>query len=251
MKIASWNVNSIRMRLERVVAWLGQHAPDVLCMQETKVEDDKFPVDAFESAGYRVAFAGQKSYSGVAIAAREPIAGVARGWADDARVIAGTVRGVRIASVYVPNGKHVEHEDFAAKLAWLGRLRRWLDDTAQPAQPFALCGDFNVARDDRDVHDPAAWEGQNMCSAPERAALENVLAWGLRDAFRELHPEPGFYSWWDYRMLGFPKNRGLRIDYAFVTQPLRERLVAASIDRNARKGSKPSDHAPVVIELRA
>ena len=254
MKIATWNVNSIRTRLERVIPWLEQHAPDVLLMQETKVEDEKFPVADLEAAGYRVAFHGQKTYNGVAICAREPIADVRLGFGDggddsQARFIAGTVRGVRVMSAYVPNGKAVGHDDYQFKLAWLGRLRRYLDANAASTDELVLAGDFNVARDDRDVHDPAAWEGENLASEPERRAVDNVLAWGLCDAFRELQPEPGFYSWWDYRMLGFAKNRGLRIDYAFITPPVRERLVHASIDRNARKGNKPSDHAPVIIEL--
>ncbi len=255
MKIATWNVNSIRSRLERVVPWLEEQRPDVLCLQETKVQDDKFPAEALEAAGYRIAFHGQKTYNGVAICARDaPVEDPRPGFADggddsQARFVAGTVRGVRIMSAYIPNGKTVGHEDYRFKLEWLGRLRRYLDAHADPTQPIVLCGDFNVTRDDRDVYDPVAWEGENLCSEPERTALGAVLDWGLVDAFRELHPEPGFYSWWDYRMLGFPKNRGLRIDYHFVSAPVRERLVAASIDRDARKGTKPSDHAPVVIEL--
>jgi len=255
MKIATWNVNSIRSRLHRVVPWLEEHQPDVLCMQETKVQDDKFPTAEIEAAGYEIAFHGQKTYNGVAICSRygaveDPAPGFGDGGDDSqARFIAGTVSGVRIMSAYIPNGKTVGHEDYRFKLEWLGRLRRYLDANADPTQQVVVCGDFNVTRDDRDVHDPQAWEGENLCSEPERTALRAVLDWGLVDAFRELHPEPGLYSWWDYRMLGFPKNRGLRIDYLFVSAPVRERLVRSSIDRNARKGMKPSDHAPVVIEL--
>ncbi len=255
MKIATWNVNSIRARAERVIPWLEQHAPDVLLMQETKVEDDKFPHGEFERVGYRVAVHGQRTYNGVAIATRgHDVTEVERGFGDDveddqARFIAGTVCGVRLMSAYVPNGKSVEHEDYQFKLQWLRRLRGYLDRTTDAGTSVALGGDFNVAMDDRDVHDPVAWEGENLCSEPERTALRGVLDWGLADAFRELVQDAGFFSWWDYRMLAFPKNRGLRIDYVFVTESLRARLLDAFIDRDARKGKKPSDHAPVVIEV--
>ena len=151
-------------------------------------------------------------------------------------------------SAYIPNGKSVEHDDYQFKLEWLRRLRAYLD-RGDAAQPVALGGDFNVAMDERDIHDPVAWEGENLCSEPERAEMANVLDWGLADTFRDKVPDAGFYSWWDYRMLGFPKNRGLRIDYVFVTDALRGRLTNAFIDRNARKGTKPSDHAPVVAEF--
>ncbi len=255
MKIATWNVNSIRVRTERVIPWLDQHAPDVLLMQETKVEDDKFPHEEFQRAGYQVATHGQRTYNGVAIATRGlDLTEVERGFGDgvedeQARFIAGTVRGVRVMSAYIPNGKSVEHEDYQFKLQWLKRLRGYLERTTDPNSPVALGGDFNVAMDDRDVHDPVAWHGENLCSEPERTALCDVLGWGLVDAFRERVEDAGFFSWWDYRMLGFPKNRGLRIDYVFVTKPLQTRLRDAFIDREARKGKKPSDHAPVVIEV--
>jgi exodeoxyribonuclease III len=254
MKIATWNVNSIRTRQERVLAWLEEYAPDVLCLQETKVEDDKFPTAEFERIGYQLATFGQRSYNGVAIVARDRIADVARGLGDgvddeQARLIAGTVAGVRVVSVYVPNGKAVGHERYQYKLDWLRRLRAYLDRNHRLDNPLIVLGDFNVAPDDRDVYDPLAWNGAILCSDLERSALQHVLGFGLVDAFRELHPEPGFYTWWDYRMLGFVKNRGLRIDLALVTAPIRERLTEARIDRNARKGKKPSDHAPVVIEL--
>ena len=254
MKLASWNVNSIRSRMERVLPWLEEHAPDALCLQETKVEDDKFPRDELEAAGYQLAVFGQKTYNGVAIAARSEITDVARGFEDGdddggARFIAGTVMGVRVMSAYIPNGKHVEHDDYQFKLGWLERLRAYLAARHSPDDALVLCGDFNVTTDDRDVHDPAAWEGENLCSEPERERLRGLLEWGLIDPLRLLHDEPGIYSWWDYRMLGFPKNRGLRIDYTFVSRGLRERVGAAYVDRNARKGTKPSDHAPVIVEL--
>jgi len=254
MKIATWNVNSVRSRLHRVIPWLAEHTPDVLCMQETKVEDDKFPREEFEQAGYRLATHGQKTYNGVALVARAEISDVARGFEDGdddggARFIAGTVGGVRVMSAYIPNGKHVEHDAYQFKLGWLERMRAYLDRHHTPADALALCGDFNVTFDDRDVHDPAAWVDQNLCSEPERERLRALMDWGLSDPLRALHEQPGLYSWWDYRRLGFPKNRGLRIDYTFVSSGLQERATAAFIDRDARKGTKPSDHAPVIVEL--
>jgi exodeoxyribonuclease-3 len=255
MKIATWNVNSIRARLDRVAAWLDQHRPDVLCMQETKVEDEEFPEEPFQLAGYRLAIHGQRTYNGVAIAARSALGDIVRGIDDggtfdaEARAITATVAGIRVISAYVPNGKAVGDDKYRFKLAWLARLRRYLDDRCDPSQPLVLCGDFNIAPDDRDVHDPVAWQGKNLCSQPERDALAALRAWGLRDAFRELHPEPGFFSWWDYRMLGFQKNRGLRIDYHLVSDPVMTRVCGVAIDREARKGKQPSDHAPVVMTL--
>lgn len=249
MLIATWNVNSIRAREQRVVAWLEQHRPDVVCLQETKVVDEAFPREAIEGLGYRIAHRGSRAYNGVAILAREDIADVDVSYGEEARLIAGTVRGVRCVCVYVPNGKVVGHEAWHGKLDWLRGLRGYLERTADPAHPVVLCGDFNVAPDDRDVHDPAAWRGQNLASPDERAALQHVVAWGFTDAFRHFHPEPGYFSWWDYRLLAFPKNRGLRIDLAYVTAPVLARLRDARIDRDARKGKLPSDHAPVVLEL--
>jgi len=255
MKIATWNVNSIRMRLERVLPWLEQHRPDVLCMQETKVEDELFPVEELARLGYRVVAHGQKTYNGVALVARQDIAEVARGLGDggddaQARLIAGNVRGVRVVSVYVPNGGTVGSDKYAFKLDWLRRLRAYLETRCDPGQPLVVAGDFNVAPEDRDVHDPTAWAGEILCSEPEREGLRQVAAWGLTDAFRRLHPEPGFFTWWDYRMLGFAKGRGLRIDHMYVTAPLLERCTDVAIDREARKGKQPSDHAPVVLTLR-
>ncbi len=254
MKIATWNVNSIRARLERVLAWLEQHAPDVLCVQETKVVDDAFPLAEIEASGYRAVIHGQKTYNGVAILSRLPVAGEVRGFDDgepdeQARLVAATVAGVRVISAYVPNGKEVGHEKYAYKLAWLERLHGYLERTCDPESPVVLCGDFNVAPDERDIWDPAAWEGKILCSDAERAALQRVIDWGLTDAFRLHHQEGGLYSWWDYRQLAFPKGRGLRIDFAFISRPLVERCTEAIIDRDARKGKQPSDHAPVVITL--
>jgi len=254
MKIASWNVNSIRSRLERVIPWLAHQAPDVLCLQETKVQDDVFPAEPFADAGYHVVVHGQKTYNGVAIVARDAITDVARGFDDGdddggARFIAATVRGVRVMSAYIPNGKDIDHEHYRFKLGWLERLRAYVDARSAPTDPLVLAGDFNVTADDRDVHDPDAWRGRNLCSEPERERLAALGAWGMLDSLREMTADAGLYSWWDYRRLGFPKNRGLRIDYVFISRGLRPRLVAAGIDRAARKGPKPSDHAPVWVQL--
>ncbi|MCA9677829.1 MAG: exodeoxyribonuclease III [Kofleriaceae bacterium] len=255
MKLATWNVNSIRARHDRVVAWLADRAPDVLCLQEIKVETDAFPRDAFEAAGWHLAIHGQKTYNGVAIASRTPISDVEIGLGDDdpddhARLIAGTVDGVRVVSAYFPNGGEVGSDKYAYKLRWMARLRAWLE-RRDPAAPLALCGDYNVAPDDRDVWDPAAWAGQTLCTDAERAALAELGAWGLRDTFRKHHDDGGLYSWWDYRRLSFPKKQGLRIDHVWVTASLYERCVACDIDRDARKGKDASDHAPVIAEFSA
>jgi len=254
MKIATWNVNSIRARKERAWAWLDQHSPEVVCLQETKVVDDAFPLEELREHGYEAVIHGQKTYNGVAILSRLPLADEAKGFGDDvadeqARLIAATVAGIRVISAYVPNGKEVGHEKYEYKLAWLERLHSYLERNCDPSQPVVLCGDFNVAPDDRDVWDPALWAGGILCSDAERAALQKIVDWGLTDAFRQHHQEGGLYSWWDYRQLGFPKGRGLRIDFAFISQPLIDRCTEAVIDREARKGKQPSDHAPVVITL--
>jgi exodeoxyribonuclease-3 len=249
MKIASWNVNSIRARQERLVAWLEAAKPDVLCLQELKCEDAKFPEAELRALGYHAAWHGQKTYNGVAILAREPLADVVRGIQDGAeppqsRVIAATVRGVRIVSIYAPNGQSVGSEAYHYKLHWYARLRNYLDTNHKPGQPLVVTGDFNVAPEDRDCHDPKLWEGQTLFSGPEKAALIE-----LSDTIRKHHAEPGRYSWWDYRSLSFPKNKGLRIDHLFATAPLYEKCTAADIDREARKGKQPSDHAPVWAEF--
>jgi exodeoxyribonuclease-3 len=253
VKIATYNINSIRARTDRLVAWLGRHAPDVVCLQETKVEDAGFPHDALSAAGYACAIFGQRSYNGVAIAAKTtlPITDVVRGFDDgepdaDARVISALVGGVRVICVYVPNGGDLESDKYPYKLAWYGRLRRSLDRTATPATPLVLCGDMNVTTDDADVWSPEAWAGQIHCSAPERAALAELTAFGLVDTFREHTPAGGVYSWWDYRGVSLFKNQGLRIDYVYATAPLAAKCSACTIDREARKGHDASDHAPVI-----
>ncbi|MEZ4365655.1 MAG: exodeoxyribonuclease III [Kofleriaceae bacterium] len=254
MKLATWNVNSIRARHDRLLAWLRAQAPDVVCLQETKVEDAAFPVDALAELGYHAAIWGQRTYNGVAILARTPPADVERGLGDgddddQARLIAATVDGIRVVCAYVPNGGSVGSDKYAYKLRWLERLRAYLEARARPDQAWILCGDMNVAPDDRDVHDPAAWEGQLLCTPAERAGLQAALAWGMSDVFRHHHAEGGHYSWWDYRGLAFFKDQGARIDHVFATPPVVERSRGCVIDRAARKGTLPSDHAPVIVEL--
>lgn len=254
MKIATWNINSIRARKDRLLAWLEANRPDVVCLQEIKVIDDEFPAEELTALGYSAVVHGQKTYNGVAILARsaplDPAIGLADGVDDpQARLIAATVGELRVVNVYVPNGQSPGTDKYAYKLAWLARLRTWLDERCDPAQPLVLCGDFNVAPDDRDVHDPAAWEGKIMCSEPEREALRQVVRWGLVDSYRLHHDEGGKFTWWDYRRLAFPRGEGLRIDHLFVTAPLAARCASVEIDREARKGKLPSDHAPVVLEL--
>ena len=254
MKLATWNINSVRAREARLVAWLAKAAPDVICLQETKTEDAGFTEAALRAAGYQVALYGQKSYNGVAIASTLPLADVARGFDDgepddEARVIAATIAGVRVIDVYVPNGQDLGTDKFAYKLAWYRRLRRYLDRNATPATPLVLCGDFNVTSDDLDVWSPAAWAGKIHCSPDERAALAEVAAFGLVDLFRRHTPAGGVYSWWDYRGVSFFKNQGLRIDYIYATEPVAARCTACAIDRDARKGQDASDHAPVIAAI--
>ncbi len=255
MKLATWNVNSIRARLDRVVAWLDDRKPDVVCLQELKVEEKQFPADALRAAGYEFVHVCQKTYNGVAIASRTPISDVVYGLDDgvddpQARLVAGTVQGVRILSAYVPNGQAVGSDKYEYKLLWLARLRSYLEKRCDPQQPLALCGDFNVAPEARDVYAPLAWENEPLFHVDARAALERVRAWGFVDLFRQHHQEAGVYSWWDYRQLAFPHNHGLRIDHVFATEPLARRCESSWIDREARKGKLPSDHAPVFAQFK-
>jgi exodeoxyribonuclease-3 len=250
--LATWNVNSVKARLERLLRFLERRRPDVVCLQELKVEDDQFPREALEQAGYHAAVHGQKAYNGVAILSREEPRDVLRGMDDgeedpQARLVAATVRDVRVLCAYVPNGQAPGTPAFAYKLRWFERLRRYLERRCDPMAPVALCGDFNVAPDDRDVYDPVVWKDQVLCHPEERKALAAVTAWGLVDLVRKHHPGGGLFTWWDYRMLAFPKNRGLRIDHVFATEPLARRSAAAEVDRQERKGEKPSDHAPVLV----
>ena len=254
LKLATWNVNSIRAREERVLRWLATAAPDVVCLQELKVTEEAFPFDTFRALGYHAAVHGQKTYNGVAILARAEPGAVERGFGDggddaQARLVAARVDKVQVVSAYVPNGAEVGSDKWAYKLEWLRRLGAWMDRRFPKGDLVALCGDFNVAPEARDVCDPPAWEKSVLFDPEARAALERVRAWGLVDGFRLHHQAPGFYTWWDYRMLAFPKNQGLRIDHVFLSETLAAHCTAASIDRNERKGQQPSDHAPVVVTL--
>jgi exodeoxyribonuclease-3 len=247
-------VNSIRTRRERLLAWLAKSGPDVVCLQELKAPDEEFPADALREAGYYSASHGQKTYNGVAIVSRAPLANVAPGLGDgvddpQARLLSAEVHGIRVIAAYVPNGASVGSDKWEYKLAWLGRLRAYLERTADPSHPLVLCGDLNVAPADLDVARPDAWRHTVLCHEEGRAALRRVLDWGLVDGFRHRHPDVAAYSWWDYQRLAFPKGDGLRIDHVLVTAPLLARLRDAGIDRDERKGKLPSDHAPVWIEL--
>jgi len=247
--IATWNVNSVRARLERLLAWLERTAPDVVCLQELKVVEAQFPHDELRKAGYHAAVLGQKTYNGVALLSRREGRDVQRGLPgfDDpqARLLAAEVDGIRVVSAYFPNGQEVGSDKWAYKLEWMRQLRAWLAREFPPTQPLVLCGDFNVARHERDVAQPDAWAESVLCHADARQAMEDLLAWGLVDVFGQQHPEGGLYSWWDYRNLAFPRNHGLRLDYIVATPPLAERCVSSVIDREERKGPQPSDHAPV------
>jgi exodeoxyribonuclease III len=257
VQIVTWNVNSLKARLERVEEWLHLFRPDVVCLQETKLADDAFPSLLFESLGYSSVHVGQGQWNGVAILSRVGIEDVEAGLVqddhpdDEARAVWATCGGVRVASCYVPNGRAVGHEHYHYKLRWLERLRRSLEERCDPARPTAVLGDFNIAPDDRDVWSPAAFEGATHVSAPEREALARILDWGLEDVFRRHHDGAGLFSWWDYRNGDFHQRRGLRIDLALLSPDLAARSTRAFVDRNARKGKQPSDHAPVVVEIAA
>ena len=249
MKIASWNVNSLKVRLPQLLEWLAAKQPDVVCLQETKLEDANFPQAEIEATGYQVAFSGQKTYNGVAILSRGDLGDVVCNnphFPDpQKRLIAATVQGVRVISAYVPNGQEVGSDKYAYKLDWLAALERWLAEELAQHPQLALAGDFNIAPDDRDVHNPASWAGQILCSDAEREAFRRLLALGLKDSFRLFEQPEKSFSWWDYRMLGFQKNLGLRIDHVLLSDALAARCSAAGIDREMRKRERPSDHAPV------
>ena len=254
MKIVTWNVNSVKARHDRLLAFLNRESPDVLCLQELKTPDDQFPHDAVEAAGYQAAVFGQKTYNGVAILSRAAATDVVRGMDDgvddpQARLIAASVRGVRIICVYVPNGRTVGSDKYEYKLLWLDRLRTWIADRHPPTDPVVLCGDMNVAPEARDVAFPERWEDSVLCHEAARARLRAIADWGFRDLYRQTHPDDNQYSWWDYRRLAFPKGDGLRIDHVFGTPAVADRCRDARIDRNERKGKKPSDHVPVIVEL--
>lgn len=255
MRLATWNVNSVRARLSRVLDWLGQHDPDIVCLQETKVADHQFPREPLEDAGYNLELFGQPTYNGVAILSKLPIEDVVKGLPDDAedaerRVIAGIVRDLVVVSVYAPNGTAVGHEKFAHKLAWFRRLRTFLEDRYPQGERVVVCGDFNITFDDRDVFDPDGLREHLHCTTQERAALADLMSYGLHDAFRRFHEEAGHFTWWDYRGLGFQRNQGLRIDHMLMTPSALETCSGVAIDREERKGKTPSDHVPVIATMR-
>ena len=253
MKLATWNVNSLKVRLPHLLGWLASAQPDVVCLQETKTEDAGFPFAELAAAGYQALHNGQKTYNGVALLARSEPSEVLRalpGFEDgQKRLLAATVAGVRCICAYMPNGQAVGSEKYAYKLAWLDALARWLQDELKRFPQLALLGDFNIAPEDRDVHDPQAWQGQVLCSEPERAAFRRFIDLGLVDAFR-LFPQPEkSFTWWDYRMMAFRRNHGLRIDHILVSPRLAARCRACLIDVAPRKLERPSDHAPVIAEF--
>ena len=253
MKIAAWNVNSLKVRLPHLLDWLAEQSPDVVCLQELKLEDHNFPAAELSAAGYHAAYSGQKTYNGVALLARQPIEDVCYGnphFPDEQkRLVSGTIGGVRVVCAYMPNGQAVGSEKFDYKLRWLDALALWLQEELARHRSLALCGDYNIAPDDRDVHDPDRWRGEILCSEPERSAFQRLLGLGLADSFRLFDQPEKTFSWWDYRMLGFQKNLGLRIDHILLSAPLADRCTAAGVDRGPRKRERPSDHAPVWAQL--
>lgn len=253
MKIATWNVNSLKVRLPQVLQWLTDNPVDVLCLQETKTIDEKFPKAEIEAAGYHIEFSGQKTYNGVAILSRHPITDVVKNnplYADEQqRLIAGTIEGVRIICAYIPNGQSLDSDKYIYKLSWLKGLHKWLEQEQKQYPELALLGDYNIAPEDRDVHDPAAWIGQVLVSEPERAAFVRLQDMGFTDAFRKFEQPPKLYSWWDYRQMGFRLNRGMRIDHILLSAPLAARCSACVIDKVPRKWEQPSDHTPVIATI--
>ncbi|CAN5573387.1 exodeoxyribonuclease III [soil metagenome] len=254
LKVVSWNINSLRKRQERLLLWLAESKPDVVCLQETKCTDDQFPQATLRDAGYPAVFHGQKSYNGVAILAREEPRAARLGFCDQvaddqARIIAANVGDVRVISVYAPNGQAVGTTAYEYKMEWYRRLTKCLHEQEDSLAQVVVCGDFNVAPEDRDVHDPALWRGAIMCSEDERGAFRALLDLGFSDTLRLHHAEPGIFSWWDYRMLAFPKKRGLRIDAILAGSKLAAKCTGAGVDREMRKGKEPSDHAPVWAEF--
>lgn len=253
MKIATWNVNSLKVRLPHVLDWLAANQPDVLCLQETKLEDANFPVAEIAAAGYQPLFSGQKTYNGVALLSKMPGSNVQAGIPgfedEQKRVLAATFDGVRVVCGYFPNGQSLGSDKYQYKLRWLAALTQWLKAETELYPKLALLGDYNIAPEDRDVHDPKAWEGQVLVSPAERAAFSELAGLGLKDAFRLFGQPEGSFSWWDYRMAAFRRDLGLRIDHILLSEPLAQRCSACWIDKAPRKLERPSDHAPVVAEI--
>jgi len=253
MRVATWNVNSLKVRLPHLLDWIEAHRPDVVCLQETKVEDQNFPTAAVEAAGYRSGFSGQKTYNGVAILSRAPLADVQPGipgFEDvQKRVITGTAGDIRIVCAYVPNGQAVGTEKYEYKLKWLRAFTEWLRNELAAQPKLVVLGDYNIAPEDRDVHDPKLWAGQVLCSEPERDAFRRLLELGLKDAFRLFDQPEKSFTWWDYRLNAFKRKLGLRIDHILLSSPLATACVSCRIDPEPRQLERPSDHAPVVAEL--
>ena len=262
MRIATWNVNSVRTRLDQVLAWLAAERPEVLCLQETKVADELFPLEPFRALGYEAAISGQKAYNGVAILSRLPIEDVQVGFAallpddpeapglgEQKRVISAEIAGLRVLNLYVPNGSSLRSEKYAYKLEWLACLKRYLDAQETQGEPLVMVGDFNIALEARDIHDPARLNGGIMASEPERQALQAALGERLEDGFRLFEPEGGHWSWWDYRTAGWETGRGWRIDHIYLDAELRDQALGCTIDAPMRGNPQPSDHAPVIINL--
>ncbi|SDW45650.1 exodeoxyribonuclease III [Nitrosomonas oligotropha] len=255
MKLATWNVNSLKVRLPQVIDWLQTNQPDMLCLQETKLSDENFPAAEIAAIGYESVFIGQKTYNGVAILSKQKgseIITAIPGFEDEQkRVVAATYGDVRVISVYVPNGDTVESEKYQYKLRWLPALTGWLRQELKNHQKLAILGDFNIAPEDRDVYDPQLWQGKVLCSQPERAAFGDLLQLGLTDSFRLFEQAEKSYTWWDYRMMAFRLNRGLRIDHILLSNALASVCTSCTVDKAIRKLERPSDHAPVVAELTA
>ncbi|SFO39352.1 Exodeoxyribonuclease III [Nitrosospira briensis] len=253
MKIATWNVNSLKVRLQHVLDWLALNQPDVLCLQETKLQDENFPIEEIAAAGYQTIYSGQKTYNGVALLSKQPGFEIVSGIPDldDAqkRVLGAVYGDVRVICVYVPNGQHVTSEKYQYKLKWLAALRDWMRDMLARHQKLVLLGDFNIAPEECDVHDPKLWEGQVLFSAPEREAFREVLELGLTDSFRLFEQAEKSFTWWDYRMMAFRRNMGLRIDHILLSGDLAKTCTACVIDKATRRLERPSDHAPVMVEL--
>lgn len=253
MKLAAWNVNSLKVCLPQLLDFLATRTPDVVCLQETKLIDDAFPIADLEAAGFRVVFAGQRTYNGVALLSRaEPLdvqVGIPGLEDEQKRVISATVDGVRVVCVYCPNGQSLDSDKYAYKLAWFDALSAWLKGELERHPKLAVLGDYNVAPEDRDVHDPEAWQGCVLVSEPEREQFRKLLALGLKDSFRLFEQPEKSFSWWDYRMMRFRRNHGLRIDHILLSEPLAAACTGASIDRDMRKLERPSDHAPVLAEV--
>ena len=253
MRLVTWNVNSLKVRLPHLLQWLTDNPVDIVCLQETKLTDDKFPEADIVAAGYHVIFSGQKTYNGVAILSKLPITDVVKNnprFEDEQqRILAATIDGIRIVCAYVPNGQSLDSDKYQYKLRWLDALALWLAEELQANPNLAVLGDYNIAPDDRDVHDPIAWQGQVLVSPPERSAFERLLALGLTDSFRLFEQADKSFSWWDYRQLGFRLNKGMRIDHVLLSAPLAARCTACVIDRVPRKWEQPSDHTPVIATL--